>query len=64
MTASVLNMQEALADLEAKNPPRDVLNAARKCMHNMACGLRPPQDLVTYVTKWIGKHNQQDRYGK
>lgn len=64
MTAAVLNMQEALADIEALNPPRDVLNAARKCMHNMAFGLRPPADLVSFVTKWIGKHNQQDRYGK
>ena len=64
MSAHILDMQEALCNLEAMKPPRDVLDAARKCMHNMAAGLRPPSDLVSYVTKWIGKYNSQDRYGK
>lgn len=64
MSASIIDMQEALAKLEAMSPPRNVLDAARKCMHNVAAGLRPPADLALYVIKWIGKYNSQDRYGK
>lgn len=64
MSTNIINLQEALENLEAKKPPADVLAAARKCAQHMAAGISPPWDLVCFVTKWIGKHNSQDRYGK
>ena len=54
----------ALEEFLSTSPPPQVEEAARKCLASIAAGVAPPQDLVDYVTRWIGRANQQDRYGK
>lgn len=43
---------------------RDVRDAAGKCLYKLLGGIAPDADSMAVVTAWIGKQQQQDRYGK
>lgn len=44
--------------------PRDVRDAANKCILIAGYGGTPPQDLRDVVTAWYSRQFQQNRYGK
>jgi len=44
--------------------PRDVQKAAATIQAHAALGMRPPRDLLEYVSRWVSRQQQQDRYGK
>lgn len=66
MTAVTLQQAALLnEELEALNPPAQVLRAGKTVLHHAAAGLRPPRDLMDYVSKWLARERQQQsRYGK
>lgn len=59
---------EGLAQLASimqdETAPRNVRDAAKLCRNAIACHLKPARDLMFVVQEWIGKQNQQDRFGK
>jgi len=52
------------AQLTAMDPPKQVLKAGREIITLVASGGIPPRELISFVTSWIGRRGQQDRYGK
>lgn len=53
-----------LAQLEELDAPKQVMDAARRIMASLAAKVRPAADLIEYVTAWVGRNNQQNRFGK
>lgn len=63
----MLTLANALAlqrELEAMEPPPHIKRAGSTIITMAASGGRPPQGLIQLVQGWIGKRNQQNRYGK
>lgn len=52
------------AELDSLDPPKQVRIAATTCLNNIAAGLNPPRDLMSYVTSWVAREQTQNRYGK
>lgn len=52
------------AALQALNAPRLVLEAGECIDQFTSAELPPPRDLVEYVQAWVGRLNEQDRYGR
>lgn len=52
------------AELEALNAPRTILDAGEECQKHIDAKLRPPQGLVSYIERWVGRQREQNRYGK
>lgn len=50
--------------IDLSEAPRDVQKAASTVAAHAALGMKPPKDLMEYVSKWVRKQQEQDRYGK
>jgi hypothetical protein len=61
---TVQHAAEALAQLDAMDPPKKVRDAALQVLAATALSVPPPPDLVGYVRDWLGRQQRQDRYGK
>lgn len=59
--AQCCNLREELA---AHNPPPRITQALDHVLSFVAGGCTPPRDLLNLVQSWLGRQNQQDRYGK
>lgn len=53
-----------MAEVEAADPPPQVLRAARQCVALAAAGGCPPRDLMDYFMGWYANTHKQSRYGK
>ena len=63
-TFGVLEAQRIMDELSAADAPPDVQTAAKQVMTAVLSDVRPSSTLMRFITDWIAKRGQQNRWGK
>lgn len=63
-TFGILEHAQVMADIGEADMPPDVRDAAKQCADAAAAGAKPSPELMQFVTHWLSRRGQQNRWGK
>ena len=53
-----------VTELEDLGAPKVILEAGKEIEASQKAGRTPSAELVSFVQRWVGRHNGQNRWGK
>ena len=53
-----------LEHVQALGAPQQIEEAAKRIDGYLTAKLAPPRDLISYLRSWVGRNQQQNRYGQ